>query len=412
MAAGLAAIACVVLSGGTAGAEVLVLPDIAAAQAADAEILAAVGARPDRRLTSVVPGPVHNEEVVLVGLAGSGQPTQVEMEQHLTLTGTGDYQVRERGPARRAVALAEEPPVTKFGAVVWQGFSPGSRKLAARLTLDPVLERPRLPMRVEASYVAANGAPAPLGPGGTVPGAGTVTVRLTNATTQPADLPTAADATARALAGVLDPALAAARRTTSGRLPTAGAGLPRTLTAVGVARVRGSVTVPLRVTGAVRVEGTTATVSGPGTTPVDGGANVTGTLQQTASVVLAVAGPGRLRLNLHAVGTLDERALTPPGGAPTWAAWATSSPAAAARRSALDLAVAVAATGARASSYSPYLGAGLPGTGSTEFRYSFAEPPQTEATTRRLEPQPAAIAVVALLSLLALGAATVIWRRS
>lgn len=63
--------------------------------------------------------------------------------------GEGDYQVRERGPARSARSLSDlDPPITKFGAVVWQGFSPGSRELAARLVLDPLLEAPRLPLGV------------------------------------------------------------------------------------------------------------------------------------------------------------------------------------------------------------------------------------------------------------------------
>ncbi|MCU1692019.1 MAG: hypothetical protein JWM64_1110, partial [Frankiales bacterium] len=157
------------------------------------DLLDDVGARPDRVLRSVVPGPVRNDEVVRVGLAGDGGVQEVGLDQVLQLSGAGDYQVRERGPARSAQALGEEPPpVTKLGAVVWQGFSPGRRQLSARLVLDPVLEAPRLPLRVALAYTAPGRSPVPLGPEGAVPGAGRVTVTLTAQTAQPTTVPTAA----------------------------------------------------------------------------------------------------------------------------------------------------------------------------------------------------------------------------
>ena len=279
-----------------AAADPLELPTPGAARAQSTELLRRVGARPDRVLVSVVPGPVVNDEVVRVGLDGGGTPALVQVEQRLVLTGQGDYQVRERGPARAARALGEEPPpVTKFGAVVWQGFSPGRRELAALLTLDPVLERPRLPLGVEVSFTGADGRTAPLGPEGRVPGAGTVTVRLTNRTAQPTDLPTAADADARVVAAALDTARRAAPLA---RLPAAGAGLPATVETRTPSAVRGSQAVALRVTGRLLLDG--ATVTGPATTPVPGGAQVAGTLADavafTAVADRAAApdpGPGR-----------------------------------------------------------------------------------------------------------------------
>lgn len=409
-AAGLAA-------GTPAYAAVIDLPLPGAARAQELALICnkVVGATPERCKASSVPGPVVNDEVVLVGLDGAGTPSQVLLEQRLLLTKVGDYVIRERGPARSAVGLVadSDPPNTKFGAVVFQGFTPGNRKLGARLTLDTGLEAERLPLRVTVSFEAGDG-PRPLAPGGQVPGAGTVRIRLDNRTAQPAELPTGGDADPAELAGPLDAALRTAKAPAGPRLPAAGTTLPRRLTVTAPARRAGSQSVPLRISGSLRLTGTTGTVTGPGTTPLPGGAVVTGTLSGPGSAELtaAVTGPGTLALNLHVVPTLDRRALTPPHGLPTWAAWARSRPPLAERQAALDLLVATAATGARAASYSPYLGADLPGTGSTVFRYSFTQPDRPAAARPVLRPRPGPIAVVGLGVLLLLLGGVLIWRRS
>lgn len=393
------------------------LPSPAEQRAQDLRLLKEVGARADRVLVSVVPGPVVNDEVVLVELGGGGVPQEVVVQQRLVLSGTGDYQVRERGPARASEALGDEPaPVTKFGAVVWQGFSPGSRELGARLTLDPVLEAPRLPLAVTASYDGSV-----LGPGGQVPGAGTVVLTLTNTTAQPATLPTAADAPAAPVAAALDVAWAAANAPAGPRLPAAGAGLPETVPAESEARVEGEIGVPLRVSGSIRLLGEDGepdpelgTVTGPATKPVPGGAEVAGTLPPGATAELRVeaTGSARLDLDLTAVPTLDVRTLVPPGNAASWGAWAAGEPDVAERRAALDLLVQTAAIGARATSYSPYLGADLPGTGTTMFRYSFAAPAELEQVAQDLTPRWGAIALAAVALLLLAGNAALLWRRS
>ncbi len=409
---GLAAAACAVALAGPAAA--LELPSPAGQRASDAALLREVGARPDRVLVSVVPGPVVNEERVSVLVDGTGEPARVELEQRLLLTGTGDYSVRERGPARSSLALGDEPPpVTKLGAVVWQGFSPGRRELAARLVLDPALEAPRLPLALTVTYDGQ-----PLGPGGTVPGAGTVLVRLTNATSQPATLPTAADAPAAELATALDRARAAANGPLGARLPTAGRGLPASVPTSGDGRAAGTTGVALRIAGGLRLTapsgGSPGTVTGPATTPVPGGADVSGTLPPgaTAELRVDVTGPAVLELDLSAAPALDPRTLAPPGGAASWRAWAASRPDAAARRTALDLLVATAATGARATSYSPYLGADLPGSGTTTFRYAFAQPSAVRRPAPPLEPRPGPLAATAAGLLLLLAGGAAVWRRS
>lgn len=409
-----AAAAALLLAGAVpAGAEPLQLPTPQQAQATVGQLLTAVQARPDRGLRSVVPGPAVNDELVLVGMDGGGTPVRVELEQHVRLTGSGDYQVRERGPARAARSLSEESaPVTKLGAVVWQGFTPGDRELAALLTLDPPLERPRLPLQVSVAWTpAGGGAPRPLEPGGRVPGPGTVVVEVADRTGQPTDLPTAADADPAGLAPALDAVLAIAAGPAGPRLPVTGAALPATVEVTGPARTAGRQDVPLRLTGTLTLPG--ATVRGPGTTGLPDGARVAGTLGAApARFELLAPAAGDLALDLTAVPALDARALVPPDGLPSWAAWAASSPDLAARRVALDLLVQVAATGARATSLSPYLGADLPGTGSTRFRYSFVAPQQAVAVRPPLQVRPGAVGLAGVAGLLVLTGAYGVWRRS
>jgi hypothetical protein len=172
--------------------------------------------------------------------------------------------------------------------------------------------------------------------------------------------------------------------------------------------------VPLRVTGFVRLSGTTGTVTGAGTTAVPDGAVVSGTLSggTAAEFTATVAAAGAIGLELNVVPALDARRLAPPRGLATWAAWARSRPPATERRAALDLLVETAATGARASSYSPYLGVDLPGSGSTDFRYSFT--PADKATTAQaaLHPKGGPIALAGFALLLLLVNAALIWQRS
>lgn len=396
----------------------IVLPEPAAARAQELSLICnpLVGATPERCKRSSVPGPVVNDETVLVGLDGAGNPSRVQVEQRLLLTKVGDYVIRERGPARSAVGLVadSDPPNTKLGAVVFQGFTPGNRRLGARLTLDAGLEGPRLPLAIAVTYDGGS-APMPLGPGGHVPGAGTVHIRLKNRTSQPAELPTGSDADPAVLAGPLDAALAVARSAPGRRLPSTDDLLPSELTVVSPARRQSTESVPLRITGSLRVTGTTATVTGPGTSARPDGAVVAGTLSGGAGGVELTAdvhGAGDLQLDLTAVPALDVRTLAPPRGLPTWAAWARSRPPLAERQAALDLLVATAATGARASSYSPYLGADLPGTGSTVFRYFFTAADAAVAQHRVLHPKPGPIALAGVALLLLLVLAGEVWRRS
>jgi hypothetical protein len=430
------------LSSGPAAADPLVLPPPLADDAQSTALCGAVGSRPDRCLTSTVPGPVRNDEVVLVGLGGDGTPAVVELEQRLRITGTGDYAVRERGPARQARSLGElDPPVTKLGAVVWQGFSPGSRDLAALLRLDAGLEAVRLPLSARLTWTPRGGTPTALPPGGVVTGPGTASLVIANETAQPAELPVAEDVAPAALVREVAPALDALRVRAARdravldglavgapgppggpalgeRLPAAGSGLPTAVDVRAPARVAGEQSVPLNLVASLTADGAIATPVALGGAPpapaVPGGARLVGTLPGGQSVGLAVEvdGPAVLDLRVTAVPALDPRALTPPDGAASWAAWARSAPGAEARRGALDRLVSAAAAGARASAFSPYLGADLPGSGSTVFRLALAPVEELPQAADRLELQEGPLAVTGVAVGLLLLHAALLWRRS
>ena len=401
------------LAPGVAAADAIVLPTPEAAQVQSARLIVAVGGRPDRLLASDVPGPVVNDEVVRVGLGADGSVRQVVADQRLRLTGEGDYAIRERGPARSATSLTgEPPPVTRRGAVVWQGFSPGHRDLAARLTLDPQIEATRLPLTVSVTFNGSQG----LQPGGRIPGAGRVTVTIRNVSGQPQVLPTAQDVSAQLVAKALD--RLRTRTPSAARLPAIGTGFPATVPLTGKALVSSTQAVPYFLQGALTISGTAGKVIGPATTATADGATLRGTLGgslpgnagASVSFTADVAGPGVLQLDLRAVAALNLRELAPPRSFPSWAAWAASGPPRQERKRALDLVVAVAATGARASSYNPYLGADLQGSGSTEFRYSFAPAPVVRASAQ-LEPKWGALSLAVLAALLILLNSTLLWRR-
>src|SRR4051795_13294426 len=125
-----------------------------------------LGLRPDRLRKSVVPGTASDHEDVVVAIGPTGAPAAVTDTQRLVIHGAGSYIVRELGPARAAVGLGDTvPPVLELGTVVWQGFSPGRRALAARLTLDAGIEAARLPLRVRLSLREPSGARRRLAPG-------------------------------------------------------------------------------------------------------------------------------------------------------------------------------------------------------------------------------------------------------
>ncbi len=166
----------------------------------------------------------------------------------------------------------------------------------------------------------------------------------------------------------------------------------------------------------MRVSGTAVQVSGPASSPLPDGVRFAGVLggvggAPEVTFSAQTAGAGTVLLDVQAIAALDARSLTPPRGLRSWRAWAAASPTRAERKAALDLLVQVAATGARASSYSPYLGADLLGSGSTSFRYTFAPAERAVVGRVQLEPRWGAIGLAALAFVLVITNAGLIWRR-
>jgi hypothetical protein len=101
--------------------------------------------------TRMPPGvQVTNEQEVLVDLAHDGRVVRVRVRQRLTLSGVGDYFFQVPAPVRDVRALPESQgePGLRQGAVLWQGFSPGERVLAAEIELDPRAAARALPLAV------------------------------------------------------------------------------------------------------------------------------------------------------------------------------------------------------------------------------------------------------------------------
>lgn len=393
-----------------AAADTINLPSAQSDQLTGSQLLQSLGTPQERLPLASFAGTVTNDEAVHVALEPSGAIHQVDDVQRLLLTGDGDYRIRESGPVLSAVPLGDDVPVIDSGDVVWQGFCPGTRQLAADLILDPQIEAAHLPMQVTLTFVGADGHTSPLDPGARVPGRGTVTITLINTTGQTTLVPTGSDAAASPVAAALDRQLAVARDAAAPRLLTTTSGLPAQLPVTAPTTRQLRTVVPFRLNGSLTVieqPGAGARSTSP---PTSVGLN--GILQDKTVFTLATKQAGQLKLDLTATPGLDPGSLAPPRRFASWTAWAAAGPDASERRTALNLLVQTAEAGARASAYSPYLGAQFGMTGSTAFHYSLAQPAQASQPLRRLTPRPVPIGLTIVGALLLATGAVLVWRRS
>ena len=106
-------------------------------------------------------GSVTSDERVVVGIDGRGTPTGVTVVQRLEVNSLGDFAFYIPAPAVRVVAAegSESQPGLRPNQIVWQGFSPRRKLLAARAVLRPRASVAALPLRVRVA-----GAPAASGP--------------------------------------------------------------------------------------------------------------------------------------------------------------------------------------------------------------------------------------------------------
>jgi hypothetical protein len=90
---------------------------------------------------------------VRVSLDGAGKPFAVSATQTLDVGGKGDYFFTIGAPALdvEAASGSQSTPGLRSTSILWAGFDPGHRKLAATIVLDARSAVPGLPLRIEAT---------------------------------------------------------------------------------------------------------------------------------------------------------------------------------------------------------------------------------------------------------------------
>ena len=109
------------------------------------------------RTTMVLPlsplflGRLASRERVVVGLENDGTPHSVRVLQTLVVTRPGNYVFTVPAPVQSVLAGpgTESPPGRRTNQILWQGFSPGERVLAAWADLRPAESVGSLPVRVQ-----------------------------------------------------------------------------------------------------------------------------------------------------------------------------------------------------------------------------------------------------------------------
>lgn len=230
---------------------------------------------------------IASDQRVLVGVDESGSPVSVRDAQRLDVRGRGDYQFAVAGPIDdvRPGRGSESDPGLRADQVLWAGFSPGRKVLAADVSLRPREAAQYLPLRLRLSR-SGDG----------------VTLEATNATTT-SQLEYEGTARAEQIVGLLDRTRGAARA--GERLAAAYA----TFNGAVQQSRKAQIEAPLRVEGELR--------AGDGK-PV----RFSRTLGDGSPLTVRVhaAGSGEPHVTLTAVPVPVDRLLRPPRGAPTWTA--------------------------------------------------------------------------------------------
>jgi len=100
--------------------------------------------------------PTRSVQHVTVGVDPTGRPISVRVRSQLVLRRTGDYSFVIGAPVEdvRAAPGSESEPGLRSGAILWAGFSPGRKVLAADVVLRPGAAARALPLRVEVTRAA------------------------------------------------------------------------------------------------------------------------------------------------------------------------------------------------------------------------------------------------------------------
>jgi hypothetical protein len=173
-------------------------------------------------------GRLASTQAVTVTIDRSGRVTRVVDVDRILVGRKGDYSFAVNGPIEdvRTAPGSESEPGLRTGTVVWQGFSPGHRLLAAAVTLKTDAAVRALPLRIELS------------------GSTLRFVNTTSASAQTNDAATPAAQVARALDG--------SRAALARNVPVSAA-VVRALGPIQTVLIRGFA--PLRVTGVAELPG-------------------------------------------------------------------------------------------------------------------------------------------------------------
>jgi hypothetical protein len=95
-------------------------------------------------------GQLENRERVVVGLEDNGMPRSIRVLQTIVVKRLGDYVFSVPAPVRSVLPGpgTQSPPGQRVNQILWEGFSPGHRVLAAWADLRVPESAPSLPVRV------------------------------------------------------------------------------------------------------------------------------------------------------------------------------------------------------------------------------------------------------------------------
>jgi hypothetical protein len=230
---------------------------------------------------------ITSTQLVRVGIDGQGRPTSVGVRQRLRLSGRGDYQFIVSAPISdvRPAPGTDSEPGLRVNQVLWAGFSPGRKVLAADVKIRPRPVAEFLPVRPELQR-----------------GGGGATLSVVNATRTPV----------LEYSGLVRPQESAKLLDETRRAARAGVRVsPAQATFVGpVTEVtpRPEVEAPIKVEGELSFAGSRPVLFA--TTLGDG---------RPLGISVHAEGSGRPHVRLRAWPVPPEQLLTPPG-ASTWQA--------------------------------------------------------------------------------------------
>jgi hypothetical protein len=370
-----------------------------------------------RALETQLPGPVTDREQVTVSFDPSGTPIEIEVEHRLLLEGLGDYSFKVPGPAIDVEAApgSDAQPGLRRGAVLWQGFSPDRRMLAAILHLDPAEEVVRLPLAFHLEMTVGG---QPLR-GEPMSGPFSMLLRMENRSAGPVSMPNATSEPGPT-AEALDAVLSALER---GKRPVPGDdGLPESIPLVSQNGYRTEqIEAPFLIDGTLRfppgsvdsLEVTGATEEKPGAIAFEeelgGGAPLERTIRVTG-IAHDLLLPHLAVRAVPAPPVADS--LRPPGGG-TWAAFA--SPEASATRTMVRVLLESLWRTARLVQFDAYLG-NPDATGESKTTYAFRlvpeAPTEVVSVAVPLEVNPAGIVAIAVAVLMLMAGLALAWAKS